>query len=522
MKTVTTNPALQQILDLHHQGQVERAGELCDQYLTNHPNDTEALYHRAMMLVGENKPNQAAPLLRKAVNVDPTFLEAMITLGKLRTQIGRMKAAARIFWRALKVDPHSAEAFHGLGVLYQQAGKLEKAYAFYEKSAALKPTDLVYANMGHVQKGLGNLSAAAEAFHKALTMNPLFTKAYQSLSSLKQYRFTQDDISAMQHLLATAVLSADEKSALHFALGKAFDDEKQFAKAFSHFEEANQLTRKKITYKSAQTENVTSKMIETFSADFMKSRMNVGHKSEAPIFVVSMPRSGSTLVEQILASHSLVLGGNELPDLQQVSSESRIMISKNVDFFTNLSALTPEHFERLGTLYLDRIKRRYKSNKPYFTDKMPFNFHLIGFIQLILPNAKIIHVKRNPIDTCMGCYKLPFNDQHEFTYNLTELGHYYGQYDRLMKHWHTLLPGKIFEIEYETLVSNQDAQTRRLLDFCGLPWEENCLSFYNTKREVITESAGQVRQPIYQHAVGQWKHYEAFIQPLLMALRPAL
>jgi hypothetical protein len=235
-----------------------------------------------------------------------------------------------------------------------------------------------------------------------------------------------------------------------------------------------------------------------------------------------MPRSGSTLVEQILASHSQVLGGNELPDLQHVSAESKKLINKKVDFFTNLPSLTPAHFEQLGAMYLERITKRYKTSKPYFTDKMPFNFQLIGFIQLILPNAKIVHVKRNPIDTCMGCFKLPFNENHEFTYDLLELGHYYLQYDRLMKHWHNVLPGKIFEIEYETLVNHQEQETRRLLEYCGLPWEENCLAFYNTKREVITESAGQVRQPIYQHAVGQWKNYEAFIAPLLMALRPAL
>lgn len=516
------NLDLKQIIDLHRQGQTTRAGELCDQYIASHPDNAEALYHRALMLIGENKLKQAAPLLNKAVTLDDHFLEAMIALGKLRAKLGRIKAAARIFRRALKADPQSAEAFHGLGMLYQQLGRLEPALRFYEKSAAFKPSELVYANIGHVQKGLGNFEASIAAFHKALTINPHFTKAYQSLASLKQYHFTDDDVHAMRTLLDTVVLSADEKSALHFALGKAFDDGQNFTQAFTHFDEANRLTRKTTTYKMAQTENVISKIMDTFSSDFIKSHSGVGHKSDAPIFIVSMPRSGSTLVEQILASHSMVLGGNELPDLQQVSSESRKLTNKNVDFFTNLSTLTPEHFEQLGALYLDRIKRRYKNTQPYFTDKMPFNFYLIGFIQLILPNAKIIHVKRNPLDTCMGCYKLPFNEQHEFTYNLTELGHYYCQYDRLMKHWHKILPNKIYEIEYETLVHNQERETRRLLEFCHLPWEENCLSFYNTHRKVITESAGQVRQPIYTHAVGQWKHYEAFITPLVMALKPVL
>lgn len=522
MKMSTHNTRLQPIIDLHRQGQTEHASQLCDEYLTHNPDDVDALYWRAMMLISQEKLKQAAPLLRKATSIEPTFLDAMIALGKVRTQLGRVKGAARIFWRATKVDPTSADAFHGLGVLYQQLGKLEKALTFYEKSAARKPNEFVYANIGHVQKGLGDLEAAATAFHQALTINPHFTKAYQSLGSLKQYRFTKDDITAMKTILTTAILSSDEKSAVHFSLGKAFEDLADYNQAFEHFDKANKLARKNITYQSKHTQSLTDTIINTFSAEFLKAHADSGNKSNAPIFVVSMPRSGSTLVEQILASHSMVLGGNELPDLQQVSSKSKTLLNNQSDFFSNLSNLTDEHFNHLGTMYLERVKKRYKTTKPYFTDKMPFNFQLIGFIQLILPNAKIIHVKRNPVDTCMGCFKLPFNENHEFTYDLIELGHYYCQYDRLMKHWHNLLPGKIFEIEYEALVNNQEAQTRRLLEFCGLPWEESCLAFYNTKREVITESAGQVRQPIYKHAVGQWKNYEPFIEPLLMALRPAL
>lgn len=517
----TPNPLLQPIIDLYHQGQNDRAAHLCDRYLDQHPNDKDALYLRAMLLIRKNKLAKAAPLLRKAVNLDPTFLDAMIALGKVRTKLGRVKGAARILWRATKLDNNCAEAFHGLGVLYQQLGKLEKSLRFYKKAAALSPNEFVYSNIGHVEKGLGNFAAATEAFHHALTLNPQFAKAYQSLGSLKQYRFNENDINKMNELLGTAHQHED-KCALHFSLGKAYDDEKNYCLAFEHITAANQLTRATIEYSAQATEKLTNTIIATFTHDLFKNHVQSGQPSDAPIFIVSMPRSGSTLVEQILASHSLVFGGNELPDLEQIWNEAPALLNKPVELFDYLKTITNTELTQLGNAYLERVSKRYKTSKPFFTDKMPFNFHWVGFIQLILPNAKIVHVKRNPIDTCLGCYKLPFNDHHEFTYDLAELGHYYCQYVRLIQHWHQVLPNKLIEIEYEALVNHQEQETRKLLHACGLPWEETCLQFYNTKREVITESAGQVRQPIYKHAVAQWQHYESFITPLLDSLKPVL
>jgi hypothetical protein len=271
-----------------------------------------------------------------------------------------------------------------------------------------------------------------------------------------------------------------------------------------------------------RTQQLTTQIIKLFNEPFLTSHKKSGEVSHAPIFIISMPRSGSTLVEQILASHPLVHGGNELPDIQQTLISSRQFSQPGSDILTNLTNLNAKEFKQLGQLYLERIAKRYKTPKPFFTDKMPFNFQLLGFIKLILPNAKIIHVKRNPIDTCMGCFKLPFNEHHDFTYDLKELGHYYSQYHRLMQHWRSVLPNGFYELDYEELVHNQELKTRQLLDYCELPWDENCLTFYKTKRVVITESAGQVRQPIYTTAINAWQPYASYIEPLLTALQPVL
>jgi hypothetical protein len=277
-----------------------------------------------------------------------------------------------------------------------------------------------------------------------------------------------------------------------------------------------------INYDPVQTEVLHQDIKATFTQEFLDQKKNIGNQDPSPIFIVGLPRSGSTLIEQILSSHSQVDGTSELPDLSKVvMSINKRNKGKGPGYPTAVTELEDEEFYKLGTQYIESTQR-VRRGAPYFTDKMPNNFPTIGFLSLFLPNAKVINSIRHPIDSCLGCYKQHFARGQTFTYDLVELGEFYLEYHKLMQYWHAVLPGKVLDVQYEEMVSDQENQTRRLLEYCGLPWEDACLNFHETDRPVRTASSEQVRQPIYSTSLDRWKKYESHLQPLIEILEPIL
>ena len=342
---------------------------------------------------------------------------------------------------------------------------------------------------------------------------------YWSLSNLKTFRFSPGEIEAMEAELEKPDLGDD--AALHFcfALGKAREDAGDYGRAFEYYQRGNTLRRAQENYDPVQTEVIGERIRAVFTREFLDQAGASGHDDLRPIFIVGMPRSGSTLIEQILASHAQVEATHELPEggrLIRFIDRQRIGRAYYPEAVTHFA---PGDFTMLGKRY-DEETRRYRSGAPYFIDKIPNNFANLGLLSLILPNALFINTMRDPMDTCLSCYKQLFARGQSFTYDLDDLGSYYLEYRRMMEHWHAVMPGRILDVQYENVVDDLESQVRRLLDYCALPWDEACLSFHNTKRAVRTASSEQVRQPIYRDAVGHWKRYGNSLKLLEEILAP--
>jgi hypothetical protein len=316
-------------------------------------------------------------------------------------------------------------------------------------------------------------------------------------------------------------LADEPKINFFLALGKHYENEMDYDRAFEHYRRGNDLRRAHEMYDPVQTQVVHDRILEVFDREFLEQREGWGDPDPGPILIVGLPRSGSTLIEQILASHSMVEGTMELPDLSRLTAELSKRSPGRTEYPEAVKNLDQEAVRSMGQSYL-KSTMRYRTDKAYFIDKMPNNFPSIGFLHLILPNARVIDARRHPLDSCLGSYKQLFFKGQSFTYEQFELGHYYLQYRRMMDHWREVLPGKVLDVHYEQMVGDQENQTRRLLDYCGLPWEDRCLRFYETERAINTASSEQVRQPIYKGALNFWRNYESHLGELIETLEPLL
>ncbi|MDB5493872.1 MAG: hypothetical protein JWP86_1209, partial [Phenylobacterium sp.] len=361
------------------------------------------------------------------------------------------------------------------------------------------------------------------AYKKSLELAPGLGDAYWSLANLKVAALGPADEAAMLAALRRTDLGADDRLHLHYALGKALEDRGEHPAAFEHYAKGAALRRAETPYDAAETTAVLRRAESLFTADFFAERAGAGSPSPAPIFIVGLPRSGSTLVEQILASHSQVEGTMELPDIALIAQE---LIRSGAGgagatYPDLLASLDAGQLANLGEAYLERTRVQRKSGRPFFVDKMPNNFHHIGLIQLILPRARIIDARRHPLGAGFSAFKQHFAHGHAFSYDLTDLGRYYRDYVELMAHFDAVLPGRIHRVIYEDLVEDTEREVLRLLDACGLPFEDGCLRFYENGRAVRTVSSEQVRRPIFRQGLDQWRAYEPWLEPLQAALGPA-
>jgi len=464
----------------------------------------------------------AERLLRHALKQSAHLPLAWRGLCQTMVDLGRLPEAESAVRRLLKIEPENPKNWVLLGTVCARLMRQPDALVAFQEAARLNPQEVrLPLSIGHLYKTLGRRGECEAAYKACLDLDPSFGEAYWSLADLKNYVFKDAEIAAMQSLLKGDDGDDTDQAQLHFALGRAFEHKKQYAHSFEHYAIANTRRRKTVPFDIGVFEDKTRRVCECYDAAFFAQRAAAGFKDPAPIFVVGLPRSGSTLVEQILASHSSVEGTFELPNVLTIVREFDHRNPQHDAYPENVPAVPPEQFAMLGRRYIEETAA-IRTGRPRFIDKMPNNFSHVGLIHAMLPNAAVIDVRRHPMDSCFSTYKQYFAEGQSFSYDLADLGRYYRCYLRLMDHWDEVLPGKVLHLHYEALVRDPEANIRRLLTHCGLDFEPACMAFHETKRPVRTASAEQVRQPLYSSGVGYWRHFETQLEPLRRALGDAL
>jgi tetratricopeptide (TPR) repeat protein len=487
--------------------------------ITLKPDFAEVYSNRGNALKELNRLEEALASYNRAITLKPDF-EDYCNRGITLKELNRFEAALASCDKAIGLRPDFAEAHYNRGIVLKGLGRLEEALLSYEKSIALKP-DFADAcnNMGSVLKQLGRLDEARTALLKAIDIDPKKSSAYFNLADLKKFAPDDPHLVAMQKLAASPEgLAASDRIELDFALGKAYADLKNHRRSFQHLLAASARKRATISYDETTAFAQFDSIGETFTSELIAAKSSGGDPSQRPIFILGMPRSGTTLVEQILASHPMVHGAGELATLDEVIRTIRGPDGATIPYPKFVPALDRSALMNIGSRYLAAVNDRAPRGERV-TDKMPSNYYFVGLIHLALSNAKIIHTVRDPVDTCISCFSKLFTERNNHTYDLGELGRYYKRYERLMAHWRRVLPpSRILDVRYEDVVADLETQARRIVSYCELPWDDHCLSFHETDRPVQTASATQVRQPIYNSAVGRWRVYEEFLSPLLTAL----
>jgi len=499
----------------------------------------------------QGRSQEALAKFQEAVHLQPNYVEALLNLGETFQTLGQLDKAIEIYQQTVRLHPDYAPAYGNLALALLAAGEYKAAAEYSHQAIALAPDQPVgYNNLALILKRQRDISAArkylrraielepryAEAFYnlglsyleegntdeavsmlrQAIALDPEYVDAHYTLALAIRHLEPDEDMAQLAYLSKRPQIPVEQKIALNFALGKAYEDCGEFEQAFSYFETGNRLKRSTFSYTIKEDQRMFDDIKAVFNEAFFTRRKDYGSPASTPVFIVGMPRSGTSLVEQILASHPRVYGAGELPDLRLTLFTTLPYLSKR-HYPQAVIDLNREDFITLAEEYLKRTVRYYQHND-CVTDKMPVNFLHIGMIRLMFPHARIIHCRRNAVDTCLSCYKQRFTGAQKFSYDLQELGQYYLMYQSLMSHWQQVLPNFIYDCEYESLVNSPKIQIQALLDYCGLEWHQDCLSFYDTRRTVNTASLAQVRQPLYKTSISRWENYKKYLVPLLEAL----
>lgn len=506
------------------EGRILKAEEICRAFLQKNPTHTEGMRLLADIGMRLSVLDDAEFLLESAVALEPENTQLRLDFIQVLRKRQKHDAALQQAKHLHEQDEANPLFQSHLAVESMQVGDYETAFALFDAVLDKLPGDPVtLTSKGHALKTYGDQERAIEAYRAATTSNPGHADAYYALANLKTYRFTDEEIAAMQAQAVQPGMPLRHQIHFHFALGKALEDREDVALGFSHYDKGNELKRIQSRYDADQMEREFRAQMDVCGSELFDRQAEKGFPAQDPIFIVGLPRAGSTLLEQILASHSQVDGTMELPNILALAHRLRSNgpISKESLYPQVLHDLSAEDLYGFGKAFIEET-RVHRQGAPRFIDKMPNNFRHIGLIHLILPNAKIIDARREPMACCFSGFKQLFAEGQEFTYGLTEIGRYYRGYVELMAHWDRVLPGQVLRVQYEDVVEDLETQVRRVLDFCGLPFEEACLNFHQTKRSVRTASSEQVRQPLYQSGVDQWRQFEEHLAPLKDALGPAL
>jgi predicted Zn-dependent protease len=538
-------------------GEQDAADAAYAQHVRHSTRDPQLL--EAAIALAEDRTSEAEALLRGHLRIAPTDVAAIRMFAEVAARVGRNEDALQLLARCLELAPGFQAARQNYALMLHRSNQPEQALVEIERLLAAEPDHLGYRNLkavvlcrigdyepairiyaglletypgnakvwvsyGHALKTAGHGERAIEAYRHSLALEPSFGEVWWSLANLKTFRFSAADLAAMRQQLARTDLGEDDRLHLEFAVGKALEDAGEFEPSFRHYVQGNAIRRGQLHYSADDTHARVQHIRRHYTRDFFAARAGAGSPARDPIFIVGLPRAGSTLIEQILSSHSQVEGTMELPEVISITRLLRKQgeADSALPYHGALAMLDDVALRALGERYLAHTRIQRKTPAPLFIDKMPNNFMHIGLIQLMLPHAKIIDARRHPLACCFSAFKQHFARGQNFSYELGDVGRYYRDYTALMAHFDAVLPGRIHRVFYERMVEDTEDEIRRLLDYCGLPFEESCLRFFQNPRPVRTASSEQVRQPIYREGVDHWQHYATWLGPLELALGPVL
>jgi tetratricopeptide (TPR) repeat protein len=537
----------------HHTDRHTEAERLFRRAAELRPENANYHDHLGVALRALGRFDEAVAQYEKALEIQPERASTLNNLGNALLEAGQAESAAEMLRRAVALAPGSA-SFHlnlaralvrcqRLGEAIEQLElvrgsttdpqieierghvltmieRWEEAIAAYRRAEAAGVRNVaMYHNLATLLQYLGRSEEAAEAYRAALSIRPDFALSRRQLTGIRKYEPGDRDTEELVALLKEPKLGVAERAEAHMALAKIFDDLGDYQRAFFHLQAGNQHIRGMTDYSIGQNRDYVEAAIETFDRRFFAERRDFSLDSEVPLFILGMPRSGTTLVEQILASHPEVHGAGELKKLNELFVSLRHRLTPDLGIPRIARLIDRAVAQDLGREYLNHLTG-FALGRRIITDKMPFNFRMLGLIALLFPKARIIHCRRDPRDIGLSCYFARFQNEMSFAFNLVEIGRYYCDYERLMAHWRQVVGNPMIEVQYEALIADQEGETRRLLEFCGLEWDERCLKFYDTERAVLTASSWQVRQPVYASSVGRWQHYKEWLEPLFAALGP--
>jgi tetratricopeptide (TPR) repeat protein len=521
----TRDPLLQEAAAAMVKNEVAVAERLLKSHLAKAPTDVPAIRMLAEVAMRCGRTTDAENLLQRCLELAPGFAAARCNYALLLHRRNESPQALVHIEKCLESNPQSPNYRNLAAVILSRVGEYERASEIYSRLLDEYPGNpKVWLSYGHVLKTEGRQDDCVEAYRGSIARDPGFGEAYWSLANLKTFRFTADDLSAMDEQLANPELSDENRWHFHFALGKAAEDAKDYAASFKHYSRGNALQHATNDYDAERNATRAKRLKGYFTCEFFAEREGMGCDSPDPVFILGMPRSGSTLLEQILSCHSQVEGTIELPDMTNIARELRDQAAGNeaAAYVEVVAGKSAEEIRALGEQFLENTRIHRKTGRPFFIDKMPNNFLHIGLIHLILPNAKIIDARRHPMGCCFSNFKQYYARGQKFSYSLQDMGRFYYDYVDLMKHFDEVLPGRVHRVFYEDTVADTETVVRKLLDYCGLEFEPECLRFFESKRPVRTASSEQVRQPIYKEGVEQWRHYEEWLDPLKAALGDVL
>jgi tetratricopeptide (TPR) repeat protein len=516
--------ALVAVSDLIAQGKLFKAETLCRKFLQANPAHVEAMRLLAELAIQFGVLEDAEYLLESAAEFEPENIQVkidFINVLRKRQKFALAMSAAKSLHEQQPANPQLMSLY---AIEKMQMGDFDGALALFDDVLKLLPGDAItLTSRGHALKTRGDQQDAIESYRAAIASNPWHGDAYYALSNLKTYRFNQNELDEMLALDRREELGPASQVHLAFALGKAFEDAHDYARSFEYYAQGNRLKHQQSSYDPDKMSEDLQHQRGYFTREVLESRANAGHPAPDPIFIVGLPRAGSTLLEQILSSHSQVDGTLELPNILSTAQKLRRQGRDDGGkaYPELLQDFSDTQLQALGQQYIEDT-RIHRQGADFFIDKMPNNFRHIGLIKLILPNARIIDARRHPMACCFSGFKQLFAEGQEFTYDLIDIGRYYNDYVELMTHWDTVSPNSVLRVQYENVVADLETQVTRLLEYCGLPFEPACLDFHNTERAVRTASSEQVRQPIYSEGVEQWTHFKPFLGALEATLQPAL
>jgi len=521
-RQIANGEKISEAAKLERNGEPEKAENIYRDILKHDPDNVEAIRLLAAVAAKHRKFHDAEILLLQSVSIAPDFARAWLDLSNAQGQLDKYPESIESALQVVRLAPEIAESYIALANAEANAGRHEKAINTYQQALKITPTHPgAFSGLGHQLKTVGRQQQSIDVYRQHIAVNPGNAEPYWSLANMKTFRFEQSEVDTMRVLLEDPGIDDLSVEQLCNSLGLEHEARKDYEQAFKYFSRCNQKRRESESYDPVTNETVTDRLIEIFDEEFISQKQGNGLSDASPILIVGLPRSGSTLIEQILASHSLVEGTHELTDLPFVVQSIGRSNPQSEQFPDFLTALGEQAWSKIGGQYIERTQN-YRSGAARFIDKNPNNFTYVGLLHLAMPNAKIINARRHPLDSCFGTYKQLFASGQPFSYDLTELGEYYIQYQRLMDHWHEILPGKVLDVNYEDVVQDLDGQVRRLLEYCELPIEEACFKFHETERAVKTASSEQVRQPIYSSSLNLWRHYETHLNELIETLEPIL